>query len=104
MEDAAGMELIDLIFHEGDERGDDDCHPIAQQCWELITQGLATASRQDRYGRAASQHRFDHLTLTGTKAVEAKMAVQSGRKCVLRLGAEWNIIHTYCGVHGPWKS
>ena len=82
------MELIDLIFHEGDERGDDDCHPIAQQCWELITQGLATASRQDRHGRAASQHRFDHLTLPGTKAVEAKMAVQSGRECVLRLGAK----------------
>jgi len=39
-------ETIDLILHEGDERGDDYGEALGEDCGELVAEGLAAAGRE----------------------------------------------------------
>jgi hypothetical protein len=94
VKNATGVELIDLIFHQRDQRRDNDSHPLAQQGRELITQGLAATGRQDRYRGPAGQHGFNDLSLSSTKAREAEMASQGVSQRILRPGAGESIRHT----------
>ena len=67
---------IDLIFHECDERRDDDGKPGSQERRQLIAQRLATAGRQQRKDVPASQRVGDDLLLQRPKAVVAKEALE----------------------------
>ena len=40
-------ELVDLVFHQRDERRDDEREPGPHEPWQLVEQRLARASRQD---------------------------------------------------------
>ena len=38
-----GFKSIDLVFHQGDERGDDDSDAFAEQCGELVAERFAAS-------------------------------------------------------------
>ncbi len=58
--DAEGAERIDLIFHEGDERGDDDGGAFAElgevECGGLVAERFSAAGGEDDERVAAIEH------------------------------------------------
>ena len=45
--DASGFELVDLVFHQGDEGGNDHCQALAKESGKLKTKRLSSAGRQE---------------------------------------------------------
>ena len=61
--DAGGLELIDLIFHQRDERRDNHGEPLAKQCGKLEAKGLPASRREEREDVTALQAGLDDLSL-----------------------------------------
>ena len=62
-----GRERVDLVFHQRDQRRDDQRQSGLHDRGQLVTQALAAAGRHDAQAILAGQHGFDHLALPGPK-------------------------------------
>ena len=79
--DVAFFECGDLILHQGDERRDDERRAREEKGGELVTEGLAGASRHDDDGVASVDDLLDGLVLPVSEGVIAEVALQ--RRCDL---------------------
>jgi len=61
-----------LVAHQGNQRGDHDCHAITHQRWKLETQGLSATGGHNRESVLANGHGIHDLLLTRTETVKAK--------------------------------
>ena len=61
---ADGIQLVELVLHESDERADDERQPGHQDRRKLIDERLSAAGRHDHDGIAATQHSLHRLPLT----------------------------------------
>ena len=74
--DAVFYESFDLVFHERDERGDDNGEPVGHRRWQLIAERLS-ATRWHQYQRVlAIQHSLNNLLLHGAEGGEAEGVVE----------------------------
>jgi hypothetical protein len=71
---------IDLIFHERDQRRNNDGQPLHRERGCLKAQRFAAAGRQHDYRVAARQHRLHRLWLQRTKALEAPNLAKNAAK------------------------
>ena len=69
--DAAPAEVVDLVFHQGDERGDDEAEPFSGQGGHLEGERLAAAGGHEREGVAAGANGVDDLFLKRPEGVVA---------------------------------
>ena len=69
-------ELLDLIFHEGNQRRDDHGQPAAHDGRKLETKAFPRAGGHDAEDIAAGQDVLDDLVLGRTKIVEAEMLLK----------------------------
>ena len=72
----AGTARVDLVFHQGDERRDDDAQPLAGEGRNLIRERFPAARGHQRQRVAALQDGADDLQLHGTELREAPVAFQ----------------------------
>ena len=79
--DAPCPEAIDLVFHQGDERRDDDAHAFAGEGRNLIGERLSAARGHQRQRVAPFHDGADDPLLHGTELREAPVAFQ----CVVYL-------------------
>ena len=63
---------IDLVFHEGDEGGDDNGGALADHGRQLIAEGLATPGRHNDKGVLATQNTIDNGLLVTFKVIKTK--------------------------------
>ena len=66
-EDAAGGELIDLIFHQRDQRRNDDSQAVVEDGGKLEAERFAAAGGQEREGVAAGEDVGDDFLLVRAK-------------------------------------
>jgi hypothetical protein len=62
---AAGLEGIDLILHQGNERGDDNPNPRTMEGGNLIAQRFSASRRHEDKGVLAPDETLDDLLLLG---------------------------------------
>ena len=67
--DVALPQPIDLVFHKGYERCNDNAQSFACECRELVGNRFAATRRHKRKGVATVHHRLDDFALHGTKRV-----------------------------------
>jgi hypothetical protein len=79
-ENTAGGELIDLIFHQRDERGDDDGEAFAEDGGELEAEGFAAAGGKEREGVAAGEDVADDFVLVRAEGGVAEIFFERGEK------------------------
>jgi hypothetical protein len=65
-------ELVQLVLHQGDERGDDERGGGTEDRGELVRERLARAGRHQREGVSARERALDDVLLAGEEAVEAE--------------------------------
>ncbi len=76
--DAHLLELRDLVLHERDERGDDDCGALGvEHGGQLVAERLAAARGHDHAGVAACGDAPDNAFLAWAEGFVAPVAVQS---------------------------
>ena len=69
---------VDLVLHQGDERGDDDGRAFHHQGGQLVAQGLAAARGHQDKGVAAVHQMPDDALLVTLERVEAEELLQLG--------------------------
>ena len=74
--DATPAEAIYLVFHQGDERGDDEAEAFGGQCGHLEGERLAAAGGHEREGVAAGADGADDLLLQRPEGVVAPVLLQ----------------------------
>jgi len=74
--DAAPRQLVDLIFHQRDERGHHDRDPPKQYRWELKAERLARPGWHDGEDVAAVEHGAHHVLLTRAERRMSEMPPQ----------------------------
>jgi len=74
--DAARLQEVDLVLHQGDERRDHQRHAGQGQRGQLVAQALAAAGREDGQDASAFQQAGDGLGLAGAQGVEAEGIVE----------------------------
>ena len=74
--DSFSGEGFHLVFHQGDERGDDQRYPVEQQGRYLIAHRFASAGRQDGQGVPSGQYRFDGLALGRAQTLMSPVVAQ----------------------------
>ncbi len=67
---------VDLVFHQSDERRDDDRHPRQSECRDLVAERLSAAGGQQRQRIAAGHHRRDNLALQRPEAPVAPVGLE----------------------------
>ena len=77
---AAGLKRIDLVFHEGDERGNHDREAVAGERGELETERLAAARGQEGKDIFADQISFDDFALERAEGGVAERGLEELRK------------------------
>jgi hypothetical protein len=60
---AVGLQRVDLVLHQRNQRRDDEGQPVAHQRRDLKTERLAAAGRQDEQGIAAVDDRVHRFAL-----------------------------------------
>ena len=70
-------QVLHLVFHQGDERGDNDAESAQGKGGHLEADGLATAGRQQRHRVAAVQNRQDNILLQRPELVVAPVLLQN---------------------------
>ena len=83
--DAAGLERVHLIFHQRDQRRDDDGKAVAGERGQLETQRFAAARGQQGEDIFARERILDDLRLQWTERREAEVLLQQ-REQVWRAG------------------
>ena len=71
--DAVVEEVIDLVFHQRDERADDDGDAFQGESGQLEAEALAGAGRHDDEGVAPLEGRVHGLGLAGAKLAKAEV-------------------------------
>ena len=73
---------VDLVLHQGDERGDHQRRPAQQPGRELVGQRLAGAGRHHADAVPPGQHRLDDLALAGPESRDSRTppAARRGRR------------------------
>ena len=74
--DAPGIEVLDLVLHKGDERGDDQREAFAHQGRDLEADGLAASRREDGEHVPAVQRGLYDLSLHGPERVESPVFLE----------------------------
>ena len=69
--DAAGLQILHLVFHKGDKRSDHQSRAVLQQSGNLETDALASAGGQDSESVATLQGGVHDLLLHGPEGVVA---------------------------------
>src|SRR5262245_31256584 len=70
------FEMIHLVFHQGDERGDDECQPGKCKRGKLITKRFTATRRHDTDHVLARENKVHNLPLRGPEFVETKLFSQ----------------------------
>ena len=73
---AQGLELRDLVFHEGDEGRDHEGRAAAGEAGELVAERLARARGHDQQHVLALGHRAAHRLLPRPEGLEAERRAQ----------------------------
>lgn len=68
---------IDLIFHQRDERRDDNSRSFHHQGWQLVAKRLTTAGRHKHKGVIAVQNILNDLFLVALELIEAEILLQT---------------------------
>src|SRR5262249_22716950 len=84
--DAVVEEVIDLVFHERDERADDDGNAFEGDGGQLEAEALAGAGRHDDEGVAPAEGRVHGLGLAGAKSAKAEEVADPHRQILIRCG------------------
>ena len=80
---------VDLVFHQGDEGGDDDGHALAHERRELVAERLAAAGGHEHEHVAPPEQGADDGLLVSLEGLEAEVALQ-GR---MHVATEW--LHSF---------
>ena len=64
-QEAVGLERVDLVLHQRDQRRYDQGQALEQQRWELVAEALAAAGRQHDQRVAPGQDRPQGARLHG---------------------------------------
>ena len=67
---------INLVFHQCDERGDDDGRPLHQECGQLVAEAFAATGRHEDEHVVAGQDFLDDIFLAVLERVEPEVALQ----------------------------
>ena len=78
--DAFGAEGIDLIFHEGDQRGDDEGGAIEEEGWELVAEGFAGAGGEESESGLVIEEGGDDFELTVAELGVAEVSLEGVEK------------------------
>ena len=70
--DAVAGEGVDLVLHQGEERGDDEGEAIEEEGGELVADALAAAGGEHGEGVAPGEHGGDDLGLAGEELAVAE--------------------------------
>jgi len=70
------LQGLHLVFHQGNQRRNDERHARKQQSGQLVTQGFAAARWHDSQHILASQDGSNDFLLACPKFLEAKRAVE----------------------------
>jgi hypothetical protein len=84
--DALAVQLVHLVFHEGDERRDDERQARQDHGGELITERLSGARRHDGENVPAGEHRAHELFLSRP---EGRVPEEPG-EIVKEIGGHWS--------------
>ena len=96
-------EPIDLVFHQGDQRGDHDAYALRSQSRNLIGERLAAARGHQGQRIASGEHREDDLFLHGAERVEPPVALE--QRCDLLPSVRCRRFHIHKGsVFGFYPS
>ena len=79
---AAGAQAVDLVLHQGDQRRDDDVHPLRQLGGHLVAQRLAAAGRHHHQRIPLFQSRPNRLLLDGSQRAEAPVTADDRQDVV----------------------
>jgi len=74
--DSPPLQRRHLIFHQRDERRDDEREARKCEGGNLIAEGFARTGRHDAEGVAAGEDRGDDFFLTGAEGVVAEIGLQ----------------------------
>ena len=74
---AAGLQLVNLVFHQGDERGDDQRQAITDQGGQLVAQAFPGTGRKNRHRVASLQRGFHDLTLERPELVVTESLLEA---------------------------
>lgn len=69
-------ELVSLIFHESDQRTDDDSQAWQGESGELIDERLAASGRHDDESVSSIEESFDRLPLSSPEIIMAEALTQ----------------------------
>ena len=89
--DADAAEAIDLVLHQGDERGDDDGGAAAMDGRGLVDEGLAAAGRHDDEGVAVGEDRPDGPLLERPQRPEAPVPGDQREQVAGQAGRTWRV-------------
>ncbi len=84
---AASLQRIHLVLHQGDERTDDDGHAFHDHGWKLIAEGLSSAGGHDDQRVPTTEDLRHHLLLTVEELAKAEVLPQRFTGIVNRCGA-----------------
>jgi hypothetical protein len=77
-----GVELVDLVLHQRDQRRDDDGQPVAHQRRKLVAEALAGTGRKDRHGVESGQGGGHDVLLERTEGIVAENLLEQGGETV----------------------
>ena len=66
-------ERFDLIFHQGNQGGNDEGQSIEQQCGQLVAETFPTPCREESQGRASLEEHIDDLLLPDPKSIVSEI-------------------------------
>ena len=77
--DTGGLQLVNLVLHQRDERRDDDRQAGTDEGGKLEAEGFAATGGQEREGVAACEMGFDDLALQRTECAVAEGSLERSR-------------------------
>ena len=78
--DASAGQAIHLVFHQGDEGGDDQGGAGEETGGQLVDEGLAGAGGHHHQSMASGQEMLESLLLAGTESFKAEVLSQGGEE------------------------
>ena len=80
--DVSAAEVLHLVFHERNERRDDQARALHHECRHLEGDALAAAGGHEAEGVVAGEEAVDDLALDAAKIVVAPFGFQDGARVV----------------------
>ena len=74
-------ERVYLVFHQSNERRDDECETIEDESRELIAEGFSSTRGEDYESRAIGEDGIDDSFLSATKGVVTKVLLENLLQC-----------------------